>query len=111
MDKDQAHEGLIANPLTDIYTSCHGCHPDDYVTGADRFAVVLSVTPGSIATPTAVPTRQAADHPMVILPSSPAYGSLQVSVLLADGLAFAGLIFLALIGLFLYSRRHNKSYL
>jgi hypothetical protein len=110
MDKDLAHEGLVADPLTDIYTGCHGCHPDDYATRAARFAVVLAVTPGSVATPTAVPTRQVVDHPMVILPSVPAYGPLQVSWLFVDGLAFTGLIMLVLIGLRLYSRKHNKSY-
>ena len=30
MDKDLAHEGMVANPLEDIYTNCYHCHPDDY---------------------------------------------------------------------------------
>lgn len=32
MDKDLAHEGPVANPISDIYTNCHGCYPDDYTT-------------------------------------------------------------------------------
>ena len=26
MNKDLAHENLMANPLSDIYTDCHSCH-------------------------------------------------------------------------------------
>ncbi len=51
-DKELAHEDLTANPLNDIYTDCHSCHPIDYVTRASIFAPTLGVTPGSCATPT-----------------------------------------------------------
>jgi hypothetical protein len=54
-EKDPAHEGLIANPLSDVYTGCHQCHPKDYQTVASGYAVKLDITPGSCATPTAVP--------------------------------------------------------
>ena len=54
MDKDLAHASMTAHPLEDIYTDCHGCHPD-YDTRAERFAQTLSVTPGSCATPTTIP--------------------------------------------------------
>ncbi len=111
MDKTLAHENLVVNPLDDIYTSCHGCHPDDYATRAARFAVVLGVTPGSIATPTAVPTSQVVNHPMVILPASaPANATVQPWILMLDAMMFTCLIFLVLIGLLLYLRKHNKSY-
>lgn len=53
MDKDLAHETLTANPLSDIYTDCHSCHPD-YDVRAQIFASTLRVTPGSCATPTPV---------------------------------------------------------
>lgn len=46
-DKETAHVGIVLNPLTDTYTSCHACHPDDYRQRAERFAVVLHVTPMS----------------------------------------------------------------
>jgi hypothetical protein len=52
MNKELAHEGLTANPLSDIYTDCHSCHPYDYVGRADLFATTLGVIPGSCATPT-----------------------------------------------------------
>jgi hypothetical protein len=69
-DKDLAHVGLVANPLNDIYTSCHGCHPDDYTTRAERFAIALGVTLYSRPTSTPVPIVSMVDHPMVILPQS-----------------------------------------
>ena len=47
MDKDQAHVGVMRNPLGDTYLSCHQCHPDDYQQRAEKFAVVLGVTPQS----------------------------------------------------------------
>ena len=53
MDKDLAHDGLMAHPLDDIYTDCHSCHPD-YDERASQFAQTLGVTPGSCATPTPV---------------------------------------------------------
>jgi hypothetical protein len=46
-DKESAHVGITLNPLEDTYTSCHACHPDDYRQRAERFAVVLHVTPMS----------------------------------------------------------------
>ena len=55
-DKDLAHENLAAHPLDDIYTDCHGCHPD-YDERAAQFAPVLGVTPSSCATPTPIPAN------------------------------------------------------
>jgi hypothetical protein len=43
-DKDLAHVQLVANPLDDVYLSCHQCHPDDYQARADRFAKQLGIT-------------------------------------------------------------------
>lgn len=51
-DKALAHEGLVAQPLSDIYSSCHSCHPSDHVTKSSQFAAILKVTPSSCATPT-----------------------------------------------------------
>ena len=50
-DKDLAHEGMLLNPLQDIYTDCHSCHPDDYQSLAERFGVVLGVSPSSNVPP------------------------------------------------------------
>jgi len=69
MEKDIAHQGMIANPLSDIYTDCHSCHPDDYQAKAAVFAAELDITPGSIATPTPVPAGKAQAVPLVILPA------------------------------------------
>lgn len=46
-DKETAHIGIVLDPLTDTYTSCHSCHPDDYRQRAEVFAVALHVTPMS----------------------------------------------------------------
>jgi len=54
MDKALAHQGIVAQPLSDIYTDCHSCHPADYVARSDQMAASLNVTPGCIATPTAI---------------------------------------------------------
>lgn len=53
-EKERAHEHMIANPLSDTYTSCHQCHPD-YQAGASRFAATLQITPASCATSTPAP--------------------------------------------------------
>ena len=43
-DKEQAHMGLVANPLADAYTSCYYCHPDDYQQLAAQYAQSLGMT-------------------------------------------------------------------
>jgi hypothetical protein len=53
-DKALAHEGMMTEPLVDIYTDCHSCHPADYEARAAQFAPTLGVTPGSCSTPTPV---------------------------------------------------------
>jgi len=68
MDKDLAHERMISNPLSDIYTNCHGCHPDDYQSRAENFADALGITPSSIVTPTPSPRGKGMVSPLVILP-------------------------------------------
>jgi hypothetical protein len=54
-DKVLAHTGMLAQPLDDVYTSCHSCHPKDYTNRSEQFAATLEVTPGSCETPTPVP--------------------------------------------------------
>ena len=50
-----AHQSMVANPLNDIYTSCHQCHPQNYQTVASVYASALNITPGSCTTPTPAP--------------------------------------------------------
>jgi hypothetical protein len=76
MDKSLAHEGLVAQPLSDIYTSCHSCHPSDYVAKSSQLAATLNVTPGSCATPTAIVAGSipGGTFPKGIVPASDALG-------------------------------------
>jgi hypothetical protein len=69
MDKNLAHEGLVAHPLDDIYTNCYQCHPYDYQVRAARFGAVLGVIPGSRPTPSPVPSGPVVEHPIMILPA------------------------------------------
>ncbi len=69
-DKDLAHQGLVAQPLEDVYTSCYHCHPNDYQEKAEGYALALGVNPGSRPTPTVVPAGPIVEHPIVILPPS-----------------------------------------
>jgi hypothetical protein len=62
MNKDLAHAGIVAQPLSDIYTDCHSCHPD-YDVRAQIFASTLGITPGSCATPTPVPVNNTSGEP------------------------------------------------
>ena len=39
--KEQAHVGLVQNPLQDPYTSCYACHPGDYLQRAAWLANVM----------------------------------------------------------------------
>jgi hypothetical protein len=52
MDTDSAHVDIVAQPLSDIYTDCHSCHPEDYAARSAQFAATLGVTPSSCETPT-----------------------------------------------------------
>jgi hypothetical protein len=61
-EKELAHVGLIANPLEDVYTNCHACHPDDYWQRAEVFAAELDITPASRSTPTPVATSDPASR-------------------------------------------------
>ena len=68
-DKDLSHQDMNANPLSDIYTNCHSCHPDDYLARAQVFAAELDLQPYSAATPTPVAMGKSMSRPIVILPS------------------------------------------
>ena len=94
---------MIANPLSDIYTNCHSCHPDDYQEVAEIFAMELGITPGSIATPTPAPTQKVTANSLIILPSpgsnSPA--AFPLSIVLA-GLVIIILVLFGIITLIMH---------
>jgi hypothetical protein len=65
-DKEEAHVGMMLQPLDDTHLSCHQCHPDDYRQRAEVFAVALHVTPMS-SEPTARPAVVASISPPAIV--------------------------------------------
>jgi hypothetical protein len=91
-EKDPAHVGMVANPLTDIYTSCRQCHPENYQTAAAGYATTLNVTPASCTTPTPVPLSGVSGEPLAgnfSLPSASTNTTIQGQsiMLTAGGLA------------------------
>jgi hypothetical protein len=93
MDKTLAHQGMIANPLSDIYTNCHSCHPEDYQQVAETFAMELGITPGSIATPTPAPPEKVTANSLIILPSPGSNSSAAFPL----SIALAGLVVIILL--------------
>ncbi len=97
-DEKSAHAGITAQPLSDVYTDCHSCHPADYLARSAQFAAVLNVTPGSCATPTsAASVNNTSGRPPgnIHLPSSP----WSPFAIVMAGLASLAAFFLALIWL------------
>lgn len=95
IDKDLAHEGLMAHPLDDIYTDCHSCHPD-YDARAAQFSPILGVTPNSCATPTSIPVSNVSGGPpSVSVPTSSvsATSSLQLFGMVGAWLSILTLFF------------------
>jgi hypothetical protein len=104
MDKDQAHVGVMRNPLGDTYLSCHQCHPDDYQQRAEKFAVVLGVTPQShepLTTTLALNPSNGA--PAVRLPITPTSGVAAVGT--STWLALIAVVALVLMGVALTLRK------
>jgi len=60
-DKALAHVDLARHPLQDAYTSCCGCHPEDYQQLAERFANALGTTVSARAPTPRATTWLAAD--------------------------------------------------
>ena len=95
MDKELAHDGIVANPLEDIYTNCYHCHPDDYQARAGRFALALGISPDSRPTPTRAAVVAAIEHPLVVMPQE----TLPAGSSLAGLGAFLGVILLVVLAL------------
>ena len=50
-EKSLSHLGMYANPLSDVYTNCHSCHPADYQQRAGSFAKITHFIPAGLALP------------------------------------------------------------
>jgi hypothetical protein len=75
MEKDQAHVGMMLNPLDDTYLSCHACHID-YQQRAEKFAVILGVTPRSHEPATTTVTlKSSGGVPLMTRPTLPTSSS------------------------------------
>jgi hypothetical protein len=104
MNKDLAHMGMVVNPLSDVYTNCHSCHPDDYLAKAEIFAADLNIAPESIPTPTLVPSGKVSADPLEILPSPVNSNALPLAFIFA-GSAFTILLVLGIAVLAGYLRK------
>jgi hypothetical protein len=107
VDKDLAHEGLVAHPLEDIYTDCHSCHPD-YDERAAQFAPILGVTPNSCATPTFIPVSNISGEPPSVnvnMPTNPADSASSSQLFWIVG-AWFSIFTLFLFGVRWLGRRH-----
>ncbi len=95
MEKDLAHENLVTQPLSDIYTDCHSCHTD-YQTHAEIFAAYIGITPESCSTPTPVPVGYSSSQPpssAVSLPAASSPGPLASHGFLFGIAMLLGLVF------------------
>lgn len=93
-EKEVAHVGIVPNPLEDIYTNCHACHPADYWQRAEVFAAELKVTPASRATPSPGPTPDPLNRqPQIEILPPPRASNPQVLALVSAALT-AILVFL-----------------
>ncbi len=111
MNKDLAHESLTANPLSDIYTDCHSCHPYDFIGRAELFASTLGVTPGSCATPTSVSVSNPSGEPPsggINIPTNLVSTTFSSQPFLVIG-AMLSILTLFLFGLGWIDRNHVKS--
>jgi hypothetical protein len=111
MDESMAHEDLSANPLDDIYTNCHSCHPDDYAERAAVFAAELGMSLGNWITPTPVTIVESSEQPLIVEPDA----SLPSEEKVPTGIFLAGLVFVmvltTLIGLvYGYIRRGDMDH-
>jgi len=104
-DKDTAHVGIVLNPLTDTYTACHQCHPDDYGQRAQVFAAALHITPQSNE-PTPRPAVAASTPPPMILTPLP---KATTDVTPVGGWLVVPVTALLAIGLAVIWRRHSHS--
>ena len=107
MDKDQAHVGVVRDPLGDTYLSCHQCHPNDYQQRAEKFAVVLGVTPQSHEPiTTTVAMNPASGAPAVRLPITPTSNAVVAGAW--GWLALIAVVAVLLISLAVASRRLSR---
>ncbi len=70
MDKDQAHIGMLVNPLVDAHMDCYPCHPTDYGERAERFGALLGITVGGLQPPgtsAAIITEPREENALIIL--------------------------------------------
>ena len=105
LDQDQAHVGMMSNPLDDTYLSCHQCHPDDYQQRAEKFAVTLGVTPQSHEPITATVglLNPSSGAPAARLSTAPTSDRATVSI--STWLALLALVALVLVGVTLTVRK------
>jgi hypothetical protein len=111
MDENLAHEGIVAQPLSNIYTDCHSCHPSDYIERSAKFAATLNVTPSSCATPTSIAVSNGSGELPpggINIPTNPVNATQSQQPFLVIG-AMLSILALFLFGLVWLERHQMKS--
>ncbi len=92
-DKELAHAGMTTHPLSDIYTDCYSCHPNDFSERADRFAAALGVTAFSAPTVTPAPAEARIAHTMLVdQPAAPIKATADTNFLMCVALISAAIL-------------------
>ncbi len=107
-DEAGAHQTMVAQPLADIYTDCHSCHPEDYTSRAERFAAEIGVTPASCPTPTPAPAAASGGSPIIMSPPTAAATPTALDVWVVTPLAFVLAMAVAVISFTVGRRGHAR---
>lgn len=93
-EEELAHMGMTTQPLSDIYTDCRSCHPDDYQQRAGRFALALGITPAGSATATPLGADTRISHTMVVEQAAPLRAEMDTTPLIIALVTVSGALIL-----------------
>lgn len=95
VDPEIAHEGLVANPITENPAICQDCHPDDYADRIMRFSLAAGIEPTPLEAPTGTSRAPVWAGPVGEGPPSPLLESQPMAPWQVAALGLLGGAFLA----------------
>lgn len=102
---DEAHDGLVVNPILESPDICQDCHPDDVQEYIDKFSAVAGIDPNAIPDPTPTPYIPVA----LVSGKSPSTAVLEREARGWGWIAALGLLGAALAGVFVFGFRCWKA--